>query len=96
MQQHGIALETEQTARDTERRAATRLRALKGAHIRFNKGYGAYEAVVRDMGEAGARLRFGDVIELPTLFEIRIGADGEYRSARVQWRRGLETGIRFL
>lgn len=78
-----------------ERRAAARPRALKSAHIRFNRGYGAYEAVVRDMTGGGARLRFGDLVDVPRRFDLRIRPDDAWREAEVCWRHGLDVGVRF-
>jgi hypothetical protein len=78
-----------------ERRIDARPRALKSAHIRFNKGYSAYEAVIRDMTGGGARLRFGDLVDVPSRFEMRVRPDEEWRSAEVCWRQGFDIGVRF-
>jgi hypothetical protein len=79
-----------------ERRRSTRPRALKGAHLRFNNGYGAYEAVIRDLTPGGARLRFGDFVDVPAEFEMRIVGEETIRRARVAWRQNYEIGITFL
>jgi hypothetical protein len=78
-----------------ERRAMQRPRALKSAHLRFNRGYGAYEAVVRDLTVNGARLRFGDLVDVPPLFDVKIGTDETWKPATVRWRSGFEIGIAF-
>jgi hypothetical protein len=78
-----------------ERRASARPRALKSAHISFNRGYSTYEACVRDMSGNGARLRFGDLVDVPSRFEMRIRPEDNWRSAEVCWRQGFEIGIRF-
>ncbi|MCU0832422.1 MAG: hypothetical protein MUC58_13100 [Rhizobiaceae bacterium] len=78
-----------------ERRKTQRRRALKGAHLRFNRGYGAYEAIVRDLTDDGARLRFGDVVDVPATFDVRIGTDEAWRPATVRWRSGHDIGVAF-
>jgi DeoR/GlpR family transcriptional regulator of sugar metabolism len=65
-----------------ERRSQKRHRVLKGAIIRFNKGYGAFECVVRNLSENGAKLTFGETSAVPAAFELKIaggvvrGSDG--------------------
>jgi hypothetical protein len=71
---------------NTERRSQSRQRVLKGATIRFNKGYGALECVVRNLSENGARLAFGETTAVPPAFELRIAGDDKVREARVRWR----------
>jgi hypothetical protein len=78
-----------------ERRNTPRPRALKHAHIRFNRGFSAYEATVRDLTSNGARLRFGDIVDVPGAFDVRIGPDDRFRKATIRWRSGLEIGIAF-
>lgn len=79
----------------SDRRCEPRLRALKGAHIVFNKGYSSYDCLVRDLTQHGARLKFGDRADLPEQFDIAIGESGELRPARICWRKPDEIGIRF-
>jgi hypothetical protein len=78
-----------------ERRLAPRQRALTRAHIRFNRNNSSYEALVRNIAADGARLRFGDRVDLPAEFEIRIGTEGAYRPARIAWRQGYDMGVAF-
>ena len=44
----------------SERRVDRRRRALKGAVLRFNRGFGTMEGVVRNESENGTLLSFGD------------------------------------
>jgi hypothetical protein len=76
-----------------ERRADQRSRTLKGGTLRFNRGYGALECVVRNVSEGGARLAFGDTTAVPHDFELRVGVDGAWRSAEVRWRTLTDVGI---
>ena len=87
------------TARDPtagERRATPRNRSLKAAHVVFNNHCSSYEALVRNLTDEGARLQFSDRAELPSLFEVRVGADGPYRRAEKRWQLGFDIGIRFV
>jgi hypothetical protein len=79
-----------------ERRATPRHRALKGATLKFNRGFGAFECVVRNLSEGGARLTFGDPLGVPTRFDLRIGPDGEWRPAQVRWRGASDVGVTFV
>lgn len=78
-----------------EKRGATRQKAFTAAHIHFNRGSSSYEALVRNISATGARLRFGDVIELPPEFEIKVGSNNLYHKAHVAWRHGFEVGVEF-
>ena len=82
------------TAR-AERRTQARRRVLKGAIIRFNNGYGAFECVVRNLSESGAKLTFGETSAVPAAFQLKIGGDGQSREARVRWRSPDSVGVSF-
>ena len=53
------AIMTFQAAENTERRADMRQRVLKGAKIRYNKGYAAAEGVVRNSSAGGIKVVCG-------------------------------------
>jgi hypothetical protein len=76
-----------------ERRSQPRRRVLKGAIIRFNKGYGAFECVVRNLSENGAKLTFGETSAVPAAFELKIAGDERMREARVRWRSPDSVGV---
>jgi hypothetical protein len=78
-----------------ERRGAHRQRIFKGGVLRFNRGYGALECVVRDVSERGALLVFGDTAAVPSQFDLRVGPAGEWRAASVRWRRDTRVGVSF-
>jgi hypothetical protein len=78
-----------------ERRSQKRHRVLKGAIIRFNKGYGAFECVVRNLSENGAKLTFGGTSAIPAAFELKIAGDERMREARVRWRSPDSVGVSF-
>mgnify|MGYP001405699690 CR=1 FL=1 len=79
-----------------ERRGAHRQRIFKGGVLRFNRGYGALECVVRDVSERGALLVFGDTAAVPSQFDLRVGPAGEWRAASVRWRRDQRERLKVL
>lgn len=78
-----------------EQRSATRSRTLLPALISFDRGRSTTEAVVRDLSEAGARLKVSAGVPLPELFEIHFQRTDERRHARLCWRRGDFVGVQF-
>ncbi|MDN5929069.1 MAG: PilZ domain-containing protein [Hyphomicrobiales bacterium] len=78
-----------------ERRSQPRRRVLKGAIIRFNKGYGAFECVVRNLSESGAKLTFGETSAIPVAFDLKIAGDEQVRPARIRWRSPDSVGVSF-
>lgn len=90
-----IEPKTRKLAPEDERRHEHRLKALKGATIRFNKGYGALHCVIRDLTEDGALLVFGDTTGVPSVFDIEIAGSDQKKRARVRWRRPDKVGIVF-
>lgn len=81
-----------QTDSSPDRRGARRRRVLKGAVLRFNRGYGALEGVVRNQSADGALLSFGDTTGVPPCFDLII-ADDATRTAQVRWRSPTEIGV---
>lgn len=80
----------------TERRAARRHKVLKGATLRFNRGYGALECIVRNLSDNGARLAFGDIAAVPSKFDFRLSGVEAATPAVVRWRGVEDVGIEFL
>ncbi len=76
-----------------DRRAERRQRVLKGAVLRFNKGYGALECLVRNRSRGGARLEFGDTAAVPPHFDIRFSGSDEWSAASVRWRDMTNVGV---
>lgn len=79
-----------------ERRRETRRRALKGATLTFNGGYGAFECVVRNISEVGARLTFGEASAVPSRFDLAMSGDVRSRAAVVRWRSLTDVGVEFV
>lgn len=78
-----------------ERRSRQRKRALKSAVLHFNNGYGSLEGVVRDISDAGARLRFGDTLAAPPDFVLRIAGTDTAYNASIRWRNSTDIGVQF-
>lgn len=79
-----------------ERRGQVRHRVLKGATLNFNRGYGALEAIVRNLSDGGARLDMGETGAVPSAFQIRISGEEGVRRGEVRWRTFHSVGIAFV
>ncbi len=77
------------------RRTQRRMRTLKGAEIVFNAGYSAFECVVKDISDTGARIQMGDATGVPEHFELVIPHDNFRRKCTVRWRRYNMVGVSF-
>lgn len=78
-----------------ERRMEQRRRVFRGAQLRFNRGYGAFECVVRNESESGARLQIADTSAVPAHFELVLNGEATGRLAHVRWRRADALGVQF-
>jgi hypothetical protein len=78
-----------------ERRSSQRRRVLFGATLSFNGGYSAFECVVRNVSEGGARLSLAETIGLPATFQLTSGGVGERRTVHAVWRKSDAIGVRF-
>ncbi len=79
----------------SERRAGLRRRVLKGATLTFNRGFSAFECVVRNQSAGGALLSLAETFSLPAQFELLISGDDTLRRARVRWRSMIALGVEF-
>jgi len=81
--------------RGEERRASQRRRVLLGGTLSFNGGYSAFECVVRNVSDGGARLSLAETFGLPVTFRLTGGGAGTVRTAHVVWRESDAIGVRF-
>ena len=79
----------------SDRRAALRRRVLKGATLTFNRGFSAFECVVRNQSAEGALLSLAETFSLPAQIDVAIAGDDALRRARVRWRSMNAIGVRF-
>ena len=78
-----------------DERGVVRRRVLKAAIIAFNGRHSTLPCFVRDLSDAGARIRIDGSINAPDTFELLIELDGLEAECEVAWRQGDEIGIRF-
>lgn len=78
-----------------EHRAASRVRTVLKADIRYNDGLMSMPCVVRDISDTGARLEVSGDVVLPERFELFIEKRHETRRAHLKWRHGREIGVAF-
>jgi uncharacterized protein YceH (UPF0502 family) len=78
-----------------EHRAASRMRAVLKAEIRYNDGLLSTPCVVRDISDTGARLELPGEIALPDHFELYIEKRNQTRRVTLKWRHGKEIGVAF-
>lgn len=78
-----------------DRRREHRARTILGARAVFNEKFSTMDCIVRDIGQNGARLRFGGVATVPRHFELRIVEREEHRRVRRVWSNGRDMGVAF-
>lgn len=77
----------------SERRSEMRRRVRREAVLHFNRGYGAFEASVRNQSEHGACLDMGDTTGVPTRFHLSVSGV-PVGGALVKWRTPTRLGLR--
>lgn len=78
-----------------ERRNTRRTRSFKGAILRFNNGYSALSAVIKNLSEGGAMLVMGDTVGVPSDAMMEINGEGRARPVHLIWREPERMGVRF-
>jgi len=77
-----------------ERRTTPRHRTLKGGRLVINNGHSTFECTVRNLSEAGARIRLASVVGIPDSFDLLMD-DGRKYGCTVIWRTAAEMGVTF-
>jgi PilZ domain len=75
-------------------REHVRSRSFLGAKIVLEGGFSVFDCIVKDISEAGARLKVQNVVSVPDTFRLMI-SDGRSFDATVKWRRIDSIGVRF-
>jgi len=79
-----------------EKRACHRPRQFKGGSIIIDWENSTIDCIIRDMSDAGARLRIASQLGVPNLFDlVALSANNEFK-CEVVWRRGFEVGVKFV
>ena len=77
-----------------ERRGTIRHRTLKGGRVVTNAGHSTYDCTVRNLSDAGARLRVTSIVGIPDDFELAMD-DGRKFTCHVAWRSETDLGVQF-
>lgn len=78
-----------------ERRRALRKKSFLRGCVYFNKRRNAFDCLIRDLSDEGARIIFSDTVSVPDVVDLYIPQKEQTLRARVQWRHGDEIGLAF-
>lgn len=78
-----------------ERRGSTRQKSFLRGCVYFNKRRNAFDCLIRDLSDAGARIIFSDTVSIPDIVDLYIPQKERTVRAHVQWRHGDEIGLAF-
>ena len=90
-----LAASEDDAMSEAEKRIARRQRMLKDGKIITMNDRSVIDCLIRDISDAGAKIRCGDQIAVPKEFQLFIPQSKYFRAARTVWRRGNEIGIIF-
>lgn len=89
----------EQTDRPAKRQAA-RQRVARAGRMVFNNALSSFNVNIRDLSDAGAKLRQTFPFPAPELFDLVFEdpytGQEETRACRMSWQRGDLIGVEFL
>ena len=69
--------------------------AERRSSSRYNNRRSSVDCLVRDVSDAGAKLVFAGAVTIPDVVELYLSNKEEVRRARIEWRKGDETGVSF-
>jgi hypothetical protein len=78
-----------------ERRQSLRHKSFLRGCVYFNKRRNAFDCLIRDISDEGARIIFSDTVSVPDVVDLYIPQKEQTLRARVQWRHGDEIGLAF-
>jgi len=78
-----------------ERRHSTRKKSFLRGCVYFNKRRNAFDCLIRDISDTGARIIFSDTVSVPDVVDLYIPQKEQTIRAHVQWRHGDEIGLAF-
>jgi hypothetical protein len=78
-----------------ERRRVTRQKSFLRGCVYFNNRRSAFDCLIRDLSDNGARIIFSDAVSVPDLVELYIPQKEQTVRAHVEWRHGGELGLAF-
>ncbi len=78
-----------------EHRISVRRRVFKGGKITFVGRAAAIDCFIRDISDAGARLKVESSVGIPDSFDLQLEF-GVIRSCEAVWRQATQIGVRFV
>jgi len=78
-----------------ERRRLLRHKSFLRGCVYFNKRRNAFDCLIRDLSDEGARIVFSESVSVPDIVDLYIPQKEQTIQARVQWRHGDEIGLAF-
>ncbi len=88
--------ELSSTIRNMNLRQSNRRRVFLAARIRHQALPSGLAGTILDISDTGARLAFGEPLELPREVELEISKRGQWVRAEVVWSKDNTCGVRFL
>ena len=82
--------------RNMNLRQSNRRRVFLAARIRHQALPSGLAGTILDISDTGARLAFGEPLELPREVELEISKRGQWVRAEVVWSKDNTCGVRFL
>lgn len=77
-----------------EQRVVPRRRVLKGGKIVINDGFSAFDCIVRNVSDSGARVKVPSIVGIPDQFRLSMN-DGREFACTVVWKTENELGVTF-
>lgn len=78
-----------------EKRLHPRRRVIKSGKVLFHDGFSTFDCVIRDVSDAGAKLKAETPQFIPDEIELLVDQQELIYPCAVLWRRGSELGVRF-
>jgi hypothetical protein len=78
-----------------ERRRSVRQKSFLRGCVYFNNRRNAFDCLIRDISDKGARIIFSDTVSVPDTVDLYIPQKEQTVRARVEWRHGDEIGLAF-
>ncbi len=79
----------------TEKRHALRQKSFLRGFVYFGNSPSAFDCLVRDISDTGARLKFSGPPAYTEMLDLHIPVKGQSFRSKVQWHTGDEIGIVF-
>jgi PilZ domain len=78
-----------------ERRRVVRQKSFLRGCVYFNNRRSAFDCLIRDLSDKGARVVFSETLSVPDMVELYIPQKEQTVRAHVEWRHGGEVGLAF-